>query len=58
MSRGGQARLGMDRPASGPREPEVLIIAALTPPTLETIQGQMDGFFPQLPFRCYLPQGD
>ena len=24
--------------------------------TLETTQGQIDGFFNQLPFKCYLPE--
>jgi len=24
--------------------------------TLETTQGQIDGFFSQLPFKCYLPE--
>ena len=24
--------------------------------TLETTQGQMEGFFSQLPFKCYLPE--
>ena len=26
------------------------------PPTLETTQGQMNEFFTQLPFNCYLPE--
>ena len=28
----------------------------VTHSTLETTQGQIDGFFSQLPFRCYLPE--
>ena len=28
----------------------------LSVPTLETTQGQIDGFFSQLPFKCYLPE--
>ena len=25
--------------------------------TVETPEGQLDGFFSQLPFKCYLPEG-
>ena len=28
----------------------------LRPPTLEMTQGQRDGFFSQLPFKCFLPE--
>jgi hypothetical protein len=30
-------------------------LAAVCNATLETAQGQIDGFFSQLPFKCYLP---
>jgi len=34
----------------------LLCIDKLLVPTLETTQGQIDGFFSLLPFKCYLPE--
>ena len=36
--------------------PHVALVRSGITSTLETAQGQMDGFFSQLSFRCYLPE--
>ena len=48
--------LSLDRARTPPRRSSGPRARLRCPSSLETTQGQMDGFFGQLPYKCYLEE--